>query len=185
MLNKDDIRRLTTIASSTRYDDVSSIKPMAEKNYFSELFVGRDAENYPYGMLTSLGAQQLVSLGQKLRTRYQDIEAFRPLFTSLNKQPFIYCRSTSICRTIISLHSILYGLLKGSLEDYTLDSINFHTLPVINTRPKMRETLYPQADGPCPAICVRRDNIFRNDYLYRCFPRYLEFETKMKTLLGK
>ena len=78
-------------------------------------------------------------------------------------------------RTLQSLRSLLYGML-------TLNDLP-HS-PLITTRRKTEETLYPQADGPCQALSNRREYLFGKDFLSRTVPEYDHFEAKTKSVLG-
>ena len=184
MPNSDDINKLLSVATSKH--DKHAITKEATMTPFERLYIGRDTASYPYGMLTAVGARQLAELGQRLRNRYNRVPSLAALFANDNthKQPHIYCRSTRICRTMMSLHALLYGLLIGSLDEVPTNTIAYDSLPWIVTRPKLNETLYPQADGPCIPISNRRDVLFKNNFLSRSFHKYIEFEEHMKGVFG-
>jgi hypothetical protein len=182
MLTDDEIKKLLSVAE-TKIDN-NSHNLRHNSSLLEQLYTGRDAQNFPYGMLTSMGMRQLCNLGRTLHSRYSSHKAFHELFSSTNyKQPHIYCRSTSICRTAMSLRSTLYGLLIGNIDE-NHSQLPLNSKPIIITRSKPHETLYPQADGPCEAITARRDEFFKNNFLTRSFPRFSEIETKMKLLFG-
>ena len=144
-----------------------------------QLYTGWDHSNSPYGQLTQLGSQQLFSVGAELRRRYLGLV----LPDSLSEaSKTLYCRSTNFCRTHQSLRSLLAGLLEVDSSHYPQPE-NV-VLPSIFSKPKERETMYPQADGPCPRMNEIRSTIFANDYMAKSIPGYKDLEVRMKDLLG-
>jgi hypothetical protein len=141
-----------------------------------DLYAGWDFINRPYGMLTDIGSQQLMSVGASLRTRYKN------LLNNTNYASSIYCRSTNMCRTLLSLRSILNGLLLDN-PDFDVPT-SFKSVPVIISRPKVFETLYPQADGLCMALNARSDYLFGNHFLSTNIPGYEDFEKKISHIIG-
>ena len=139
------------------------------------LYNGWDKTSYPYAQLTEIGSQQLIEIGRQIRSRY-----FSSFFSAHNDRK-MFCRSTNMCRTIQSLRSLLAGLF-----DINNLTNNQHYSPsiIIDTRPKVSETMVPQADGPCNALSHRRSLIFPPDLLEQKISGYHSIETKMKNLLG-
>ena len=146
----------------------------------SAVYSGWDVKNIPYGQLTELGASQLTDIGKELRRRY--VGTLLP-DTSLDASTLLYCRSTHFCRTIQSLRSLLSGLLDVDGTQYPHGSS--HLLPIILSRAKSEETMFPGADGPNSAMVDRRTEIFSNNLMERSsIPDYLQLEQKMKDVLG-
>ena len=150
------------------------------------VYVGWDSIYAPYGMLTQIGVQQLQNLGASLRTRYFDLliqhneTKEHPSFSSS-----IYCRSTNMCRTILSLRSFLTGFLQTDLTQGNKSPTHHPRKPVIVRRHKLTETLYPQADGPCHGISQRREHLFSDNFVQsKILSDYESFEKKIKTILG-
>jgi hypothetical protein len=110
------------------------------------------------------------------RERYDDL-----LQKSSNYSNSVYTRSTNMCRTILSLRSLLSGLL----PDDPLLLYPQH-VPKIIKRVRTLETLYPQADGVCLALSERRKILFNNnnDFLSNSILHYNIFENKIKTIFG-
>lgn len=153
-------------------------KRTAEKNHAeleSEplLYTGRDKDEFPYGQLTELGAQQMIAVGTALRERYQSLlHATMPL-----SAPNFYCRTTNLCRTNMSLRALLVGLL--DTKDLATSVIT------IDTRAKQSETMYPDCnDEPCQAMLSRRKVLYDSNYIANNFPGYSELEAKFKSVLG-
>jgi lysophosphatidic acid phosphatase type 6 len=137
-----------------------------------------------------LGSQQLIAVGKELRRRYVGKLLPKTLGEAVD---MLYCRSTNICRTMQSLRSLLVGLYDTHTEcehdNEAIMSIKkqgllHHLVPTIETRPRTKETLFPQADGPSPAVTKLRLEIFPNDYLINHFPGYSELEKKVGQIFG-
>lgn len=141
-----------------------------DDDYHDDIYAGWDHVNKPYGMLTHIGSEQLTEIGSVFRKRYED------LLTS-NFSNSIYARSTNLCRTILSLRSLLAGLLP---EDQLYPS----KVPKIVKRLRTTETLYPQADGACPALSIRRKEILGENYLSEGVHEYDIFENKIRGIFG-
>ena len=126
-------------------------------------------------MLTEIGSKQLQDIGFILRERYD------PLLkqSSSNYSDSIYTRSTNMCRTILSLRSLLAGLLP---DDHNLQ--HPEKVPKIVKRYRTLETLYPQADGACAALSERRKVLFGTDFLANSISDYYIFENKIKAIFG-
>ena len=92
---------------------------------------------------------------------------------SSHKQ-YILCRSTSFCRTIQSLRSILVGFLDITAAFESMD------IPDIHTRAKPMETMYPQADQPCRALCHRRSKLLGNNFVSKNWDAFHEMESKFE-----
>lgn len=141
-----------------------------------QLYSGFDESNYPYAQLTQLGSEQLTAIGTHLRTRYVDSGILPDI--KLDNAASIYCRSTNICRTLQSLRSLLIGLFA-----YDNNKIPRDKLPIINTVPKLKEVLFPQADGPCKPMQERRQELLAATPM-STVPGYDQLEERMKKLLG-
>lgn len=126
-------------------------------------------------MLTDMGFNQLQEVGRAIKKRYS-INLLSNV--TLNPASFFYCRSTNFCRTLMSLRALLSGLLEDRSE------LPGNQLPKIFTRPKSEENLFPQADGPCPAMAERRNIIFGKDLLSKSISWYDDFEQRIRSLLG-
>eukprot|EP01039_Chlorochromonas_danica_P002358 gene2358-2589_t len=94
------------------------------------LYSGIDRHHIPYGQLTNKGAQQLLTLGRRLRQRY--LHAFPTLFQRTGQStgnhnpsnshslsglmpsvtPALYLRSSHYCRTLQSIRCLLIGLFQ-------------------------------------------------------------------------
>jgi Histidine phosphatase superfamily (branch 2) len=148
-------------------------------NVKKAIFTGWDEKNIPYGQLTELGAHQLINIGRELRRRY--VGSLLPS-ESFDASTLLYCRSTNFCRTIQSIRSLLSGLLKVDGDDYSRKSSQ--QLPVILSRAKNDETMFPGADGPCSAMTERRAEIFAENSMESSIPDYAELEQKMRDVLG-
>eukprot|EP01041_Mallomonas_annulata_P011897 gene11897-24927_t len=163
LLSPETIRRLSIVANTPR-----------SETELADVYDGWDVKKYPYGMLTEEGAQQLIRIGQELRARY--LGTFLPTdFTN----DHLYLRSTKFCRTRQSLRSILVGL--HGIDDNNCSPINPSE---IYSRPKHEETMYPQADGPCPAMGARRTELFSDDFIAKNWPGFQEMEGRFKKLLN-
>jgi len=143
------------------------------------VYIGWDSINTPYGMLTELGSQQLQHLGISMRARYFDLlmqhNGTNDDDDDHSLSSSIYCRSTNMCRTILSLRSFLTGFLQSDTT----------TKPLIVRRHKLTETLYPQADGPCHKISQRREHLFSDNFIEtKILSDYEVFEKKIKRVLG-
>ena len=75
-------------------------------NLRKRLYSGWDIVHFPYGQLTERGSHQLKHVGRKFWRRYHD---FLLDDHSLSSIDTMYCRSTNICRTLLSLRSFLTG----------------------------------------------------------------------------
>jgi len=75
-------------------------------NLRKRLYSGWDIVHFPYGQLTERGSYQLKHIGRKFWRRYHD---FLLDDHSLSAIDTMYCRSTNICRTLLSLRSFLTG----------------------------------------------------------------------------
>lgn len=141
----------------------------------SKIYAGWDSVNSPYGMLTELGSQQLQNLGKSMRTRYFDVLVQNKTDEFSSN---IYCRSTNMCRTLLSLRSFLTGFLQTESSEST------KTLPLVVRRHKHKETLYPQADGPCHSVSKRREVLLSDNFVSKSLSDYDSFEQKIKRILG-
>ena len=150
-----------------------------QKGAKSAVFTGWDEKNIPYGQLTELGANQLMNIGKELRRRY--VGTLLP-DRSLDASTMLYCRSTHFCRTIQSLRSLLSGLLETDDREFAGRSLL--SQPIILSRAKCDETMVPGADGPCPAMSVRRTELFADNLMERSIPDYIQLEQKMRDVLG-
>lgn len=129
------------------------------------LYGGWDRINKPYGQLTDLGSQQLVSVGKKLRERYST------LLTGIARND-IYCRSTNTCRTGQSIRSLLVGLLNINPDEHdsNIKVSSLQNMPHIHIRPYALENLYPQGGGP--AMIQRRSQVYPPGLEERTLPGY-------------
>jgi hypothetical protein len=127
-----------------------------------KLYAGWDFAHLPFGQLTELGTKQLIAVGKSLRRRYSSLLPPTPI--ALNSSDYIYCRSTNLCRTILSTRSLLAGLLFDDI-DYGGIQPRINTmkvrLPLIYSRLKTEETMYPHADGPCFTMSDRRITLLK------------------------
>lgn len=123
------------------------------------LYTGWDYNHIPYGHLTELGSQQLRDIGTVLNQRY--VGTFLPS-KPVRAVDYMYCRSTNLCRTMLSLRSFLSGFLLGNASDSSL--LTNSKLPLIFSRLKNQETMYPHADGPCQGMTDRRLFLIHNKY---------------------
>jgi hypothetical protein len=91
--------------------DVAALDP--------EVYSGWERANYPYGMLTEKGFQEMRAVGSELRRRYSG-----PLFPESGiKGGSVYARATNFCRTKQSLRSLLVvSLPNASLSSPPLTS---------------------------------------------------------------
>lgn len=144
------------------------------------IYTGWDKEKSPYGMLTDLGAKQLKNIGTELRRRY--VGTLLPTNAAEDASSWLYCRSTNFCRTMQSLRSLLSGLLDIDSTSYVTTTSNQH-LPVIISRPKHKETMFPSADGPCMKMNERRGQIFPPDLYHTSLPFFEKLESRMKVRL--
>ena len=166
------------------------------------LYSGWDKDTYPFGQLTEVGFQQLKAVGKLLHQRYEKSLKLpvREEVASEDWKSRLFLRSTNSCRTVQSLRSLLAGLTtgtstrtgNGSGQNSNGNTPLIHTiedaskLPMIQTRPKELETLFPQASGPCAAMNARKSVLF-DDYdriMNQSIPNYSILESRMKTLLG-
>lgn len=147
------------------------------------LYVGSDYNEHPHGMLTERGVQQLYEIGKSFRQRYCGS------LLSTQKQQILrhlYPRSTDYCRTILSVRSLMMGLLEesGNDEREGTDRDSLTSVTTIHTRDRRWETLYPQADGRCAALSNRKLSVIQPAFLAGVFPDYYEFEKKVKATFG-
>lgn len=202
----ESTQRLMTLAA------FPSIPFHSESKYLKyRLYAGWDHLHYPYGQLTEIGSQQLIEVGKLLRSRYilerinDNPVPFIP-HTLHDAADVLYCRSSNLCRTIQSLRSLLIGMFNvtaNNLSRNNIDGINFNNSlgnylfsrttkrngrprPLIITKPKSRETLYPYADGPCPVMGELRSKLIANKYNNGDnYPSFIkELEIKLKKSLG-
>ncbi len=161
----------------------------SEVTFESDLYSGWDKDNFPYSQLTEVGAQQLMAVGRTLRERYGHL---RQTETSKNILPsslvtatnHLFCRSTNICRTIQSLRSLLVGLFDRDITSGDYQTQVEDNLPIIYTRPRDYENIFPQVDGDCPAMSSRRAIIFPHDLAKKTIKDYDAIEERMKDVLG-
>jgi hypothetical protein len=167
------------------------------------LYAGWDYSNIPYGQLTEHGAQQLIDVGHDLRSRYNDF--LKEGNHSYGMETKIFCRTTNLCRTILSLRSLLTGLQgyntsvvrqqpfwnRNSYINILDPFLKFTTkskikVPYIFARNKNSETMYPSADGSCSALNKHRINLILNNYNNgeNIPPFHKELEEKLKMILG-
>lgn len=150
------------------------------------LYTGWDRSNYPYAQLTEVGAQQLIEVGQRLRRHYLPHHPHILPASLSEAADSLYCRTTNFCRT----HQSTRGLLAGLLQDDPFDVINnkqnnnegSKTMkrPIVTTRPRPQETLYPQADANCVAMLRRRAEILSEAILTQKIPEYPRLKTLMQ-----
>ena len=129
------------------------------------LYSGWERNNYPYGQLTEKGFQELFTLGQELRNRYIDTGILSDANSNIVDGDLFYCRSTNFCRTKQSLRSLISGMLYDPITNSMNSKNNVH----IFARPKTEETMFPQADGPCGAMSMRRAELYADDYIAQNF----------------
>lgn len=144
------------------------------------LYTGWDYNHIPYGQLTEHGAQQLLELGRNLNKRY--VGNFLSNYGS-KASDSLYCRSTNICRTMLSLRSFLKGLLQHNYDNLSWGDIR---VPTIFSRMKSQETMYPHADGPCLGMTERRLMLINGNYNNASsMPPFVnQLENKLKRILG-
>ena len=144
-------------------------------NEHETLYGGWDQINRPYGQLTELGSQQLVSVGKKLRERYS------ALLTGTAKND-VFCRSTNTCRTGQSIRSLLVGLLDVNPDEHdsTIKVSSLQNMPHIHIRPYALENLYPQGGGP--AMIQRRSQVYPPGLEERTLPGYATDVTRAQEL---
>jgi hypothetical protein len=191
--SEDTLQKLERVAShgmiKQPYQGTAS--PVA---FESDLYSGWDKDNYPYSQLTEVGAQQLMAVGRRLRQRYGHFyhpDTNRPVVPSSLGQAndHLLCRSTNICRTIQSLRSLLVGLFEHEFADEEKNrgdspSQDEENWPMIYTRPREYENVFPQVDGDCPAMASRRAIIFPHDLTKKTIPGYETIEQRMMEILG-
>ena len=153
------------------------------------IYTGWDKDKIPYGMLTDVGAKQLRNIGTELRRRY--VGTLLPANVE-DASSWLYCRSTNFCRTMQSLRSLLSGLLDiESTTSVTTTAMgetaimSNKRLPIIVSRPKHKETMFPSADGPCLKMNERRGEIFPPDLYHTSLPFFENLESRMKVRLFK
>jgi hypothetical protein len=145
------------------------------------LYSGWDKDSTPYGSLTSLGVSQMVGLGKALGQRYGKLLRHNSKPEDNLSKEFLL-RSTDSCRTMQSLRAFLLGFYEAN--DINATMIPDHQLPIIRSKPKDRETLFPQADGTCDAITLRRGVLMARTPIHRSMTSYHELEDKIKKILG-
>mmetsp|Transcript_5290 Transcript_5290/g.8615 ORF Transcript_5290/g.8615 Transcript_5290/m.8615 type:complete len:491 (-) Transcript_5290:879-2351(-) len=166
----------------------------AEKTLYS----GWDHINIPYAQLTQVGAEELIMVGKELRDRYREPLGLPDTIDAAANT--IFCRSTNMCRTKQSIRSLLVGLfdvpvptatsrvaagdaeLHGASSPVTREQLKH--LPKILSRERLRETMYPNADGACAAMINRRSVVFPADALETNIPDYAAFEARIKPIFG-
>jgi hypothetical protein len=188
---------LRTLVMHQRLSKVFTLEELRKK-----LYAGWDFAMLPYGQLTELGTQQLMQVGKNLRQRYHEL--FPPPAAAANSSEYVFCRSTNLCRTILSTRSLLAGLLfeseeppnlslsslKGVLSGQQSTSVKVR-LPLIYSKLKTEETMYPHADGPCWAMSERRRALIK-DLMYPnplkatvLVPSYVtKLEARLRASLG-
>jgi len=149
------------------------------KDVKDAVYTGWDRQNTPYGQLTDLGAQQLMTIGAELRRRY--VGTLLPADAG-DAASLLYCRSTNFCRTMQSLRALLAGLLNVGASAFP--PAPGARLPTILSRPKAKETMFPTADGPCPRMTERRADVFPPTLYHAKLPFYPALEAHMKETLG-
>ena len=156
-----------------------------------DIYTGRDIASIPYGQLTDKGSSQLIDLGRTLRDIYVDQHKFLPAQLTGD---MIYARSSSMCRTINSLRSLLVGLYGFSTpddiarrfaDDVSLNSTTSSTFPIIRSYPVGSD---PLIDGPCedPEFknTLRREVIESHNIPHGYPHGYQAMEEKMRECLG-
>ena len=121
----------------------------------------------------------MIAVGSDLRNAY-----FHQLFADVDEisGKHFKCRSTNLCRTVMSLRALLAGLMNVS-DSQTLPIDFMH--PVIHTRIKSKETMYPDCnDVPCLAAMERRKALYKDNYIAKHFEGYDELESTFKSVLG-
>lgn len=156
-----------------------------------KLYSGWDHMHLPYGQLTQLGVNQMKQVGKVIRDRY--LGTFIPS-KHVDMSEFLYCRSTNMCRTLISLRSLLRGLLIDTLSNHTEDNVydsanemyNKAYIPKISSRYKYQETMYPHADGACDGMTQRRLDLIKSNYNNATDPPafHQSLELKMRKVFG-
>lgn len=153
--SESTLRTLLSVASADRIpnnattgDEIFRSNSGIGKDLFDEAYAGRDVINFPFGMLTERGVQQLQAVGAMLRNRYLNVnKVFEQASGGSITPDQLYLRSTNVCRTILSLRSLLTGLIHSSESDSCSTD---H--PHIHVRAKQIETMYPDAQGPCKRL---------------------------------
>ena len=143
-----------------------------------DLYSGWERANFPYGMLTEVGFQEMKAVGEELRRRYRGSLLPQEEQEPLNHE-WIYARSTNFCRTKQSLRGLLVGL-----QGTSLDSDSNSKRIQIQTRPRHTETMYPQAGGPCAAIGLRRAELYADNYIEETFENYTTTQAAVSAAYG-
>jgi hypothetical protein len=127
------------------------------------------------GQLTQKGSEQVESVGCKFWKRYRN---FILRESNLSHVDTLYCRSTNICRTLLSMRSFLHGFFN---HEPSIISLFAAKLPVIIARPKLYETMYP---GPCDTLQRRRLSLIENNYNNATIPSYYDdLQSRLKLAL--
>jgi hypothetical protein len=119
-----------------------------------------------------------MALGKKMRSRY--VSTLVPDDVEFADE-FLHCRSTFFCRTVHSIRAFLIGLYDIPAPSSPSQTDGDFSRPLIFTRPKSEEILYPQADGRCDAIYQRRQQI---GSLSHVLPYYDQLREKMSEVFG-
>lgn len=181
------LRAMAAVAQS----QLTDLEAPEARSLVDEIYSGEDKASRPYAQLTERGVLQLIAVGRALRNRYLDGPARLRLLPDASlgaAATHVYARSTNMCRTLQSLRSLLAGFyaVDGGEEAgaSTASALGDATALRIHTRPKVREVMFPGADGPCEAMAARRNVVFPPDYMDNHWPGFGELEARVKTLLG-
>eukprot|EP01035_Chromulina_nebulosa_P018329 gene18329-24020_t len=163
-------RRLLTNKTIQELSSIGILSADIASNEEFSLYSGWDKSSFPYGQLTEFGYNELKSLGQTIRSRYNHL-----LFNQFIPKQHLLLRSTNSCRTTQSLRSFLSGLF---------DNISYSDQPIIRVLPKQQETLFPQADGICQKIGNIRSKVVELLKIEDRVDEYRSLEEKLKNILG-
>ena len=83
--------KLEKLSNSAKFHHDQTVRANMGVHEEDEHYTGWDHVNRPYGMLTDIGSQQLIDVGQMLGQRYSS------LLRNTHESAF-YCRSTNMCR---------------------------------------------------------------------------------------
>jgi len=136
---------------------------------------------WPYGHLTKVGADQLRTLGSRLRERYVSLLSFLPpTITASSSKATLQVRSTRYPRTIHSVMNLLLGLYPADSRE--IDPATGKGASVnIHSEAKADEYLDGGSEDSCPRLKELREKLDKSLSVPR---RFLDAQAKVRSAMS-
>eukprot|EP00282_Hemiselmis_andersenii_P005751 CAMPEP_0114141220 /NCGR_PEP_ID=MMETSP0043_2-20121206/17796_1 /TAXON_ID=464988 /ORGANISM="Hemiselmis andersenii, Strain CCMP644" /LENGTH=448 /DNA_ID=CAMNT_0001235355 /DNA_START=49 /DNA_END=1395 /DNA_ORIENTATION=- len=138
--------------------------------------------SWPYGHLTMLGADQLRTLGSRLRERYVGLLSFLPPTLSPNAtSSTLQVRSTRYPRTINSVINLLLGLYPADARE-TDPETGARATVVVHSEAKADDYLDGGSENTCPRLKELREKLDKSLSVPR---RFADAQAKVRAAMTR